>query len=56
MSMHKTTLDPGQLLRSVHMEKSYHSKAGYLVFFHGKFKYTVMITVGNPLLEVALGQ
>ena len=27
MSMHKTTLAPGQLLRSVHMEKSYLGKA-----------------------------
>ena len=31
MSMRKTTLAPGQLLRSVHMEKSYLGKAGYLV-------------------------
>ena len=31
MSMHKTTLALGQLLRSVHMEKSYHGKAGYPV-------------------------
>ena len=28
MSMHKTTLVPGQLLRLLHMEKSYHGKAG----------------------------
>ena len=28
MSMHETTLAPGQLLRSVHMEKSYLGKAG----------------------------
>ena len=27
MSMHKTALAPGQLLRSVHMEKSYLGKA-----------------------------
>ena len=31
MSMRKTALAPGQLLRSVHMEKSYLGKAGYLV-------------------------
>ena len=31
MSMRKTTLAPGQLLRSVHMEKSYLGKAGYPV-------------------------
>ena len=30
MSMRKTTLAPGQLLHSVHMEKSYLGKAGYL--------------------------
>ena len=29
MSMCKTSLAPGQLLRSVHMEKSYLGKAGY---------------------------
>ena len=29
MSMRKTTLAPGQLLSSVHIEKSYHGKAGY---------------------------
>ena len=29
MSMRKITLAPGQLLRSVHMEKSYLGKAGY---------------------------
>ena len=33
--MHKTTLAPGQLLRSVHMEKSYLSKAGYPVLYNG---------------------
>ena len=26
---------PGQLLRSVHMEKSYLGKAGYLVLYNG---------------------
>ena len=26
---------PGQLLRSVHMEKSYHGKAGYPVLYNG---------------------
>ena len=40
--MRKTTLAPGQLLRSVHMEKSYLGKAG--------------CTTGNPPLEVAPGQ
>ena len=39
--MRKTTLAPGQLLRSVHIEKSYLGKAG---------------TTGNPPLEVAPGQ
>ena len=29
MSMRKTTLAPGRLLRSVHMEKSYLGKTGY---------------------------
>ena len=38
--MRKTTLAPGQLLRSVHMEKSYLGKG----------------TTGNPPLEVAPGQ
>ena len=33
--MRKTTLAPGQLLRSVHMEKSYLAKAGYLVLYNG---------------------
>ena len=33
MSIRKTTLAPGQLLRSVHMEKSYLGKAGYLVLY-----------------------
>ena len=45
MSMRKTTLAPGQLLRSVHMEKNYLGKAGYPVF-----------TTGNAPLEVAPGQ
>ena len=31
MSMRKTTLAPGQFLRSVHMKKSYLGKAGYPV-------------------------
>ena len=35
MSMRKTTLAPGQLLRFVQMEKSYHGKAGYPVFYNG---------------------
>ena len=35
MSMRKTTLAPGQLLRSVHMEKSYLGKAGYPVLYNG---------------------
>ena len=42
MSMRKTTLAPGQLLRSVHMEKSYLGMADYPVF--------------NPPREVAPGQ
>ena len=42
MSMRKTTLAPGQLLRSAHMGKSYLGKAGYLVVYNG-----------NPPLEVA---
>ena len=33
MSMHKTALALRQLLRSVHMEKSYLGKAGYLVLY-----------------------
>ena len=41
MSMRKTTLAWGQLLRSVHMEKSYLGKTG--------------CTTGNPPLEVAPG-
>ena len=45
MSMRKTTLAPGQLLRSVHMEKSYLGKA-----------VTRCCTTGNPPREVALGQ
>ena len=35
MSMRKTTVAPGQLLSSVHMEKSYLSKAGYPVLYNG---------------------
>ena len=42
MSMRKTALAPRQLLRSVHMEKSYLDKAG--------------CATGNPPLKVALGQ
>ena len=41
--MRKITLAPGQLLRSVNMEKSYLSNAGYPL-------------TGKPPLEVALGQ
>ena len=33
--MRKTALAPGQLLSSVHMEKSYHGKAGYPVLYKG---------------------
>ena len=33
--MRKTTLAPGQLLRSVHMEKSYLGKAVYPVLYNG---------------------
>ena len=35
MSMRKTTLALGQLLRSVHMEKSYLGKADYPVLYNG---------------------
>ena len=35
MSMRKTLLAQGQLLRSVHMEKSYFGKAGYPVLDNG---------------------
>ena len=35
MSMRKTTLAPGQLLSSVHMEKSYLGKAGYPLLYNG---------------------
>ena len=35
MSMRKAALAPGQLLRSVHMEKSYLGKAGYSVLDNG---------------------
>ena len=45
MSMRKTALAPGQLLRSVHMEKSYLGKADYPVLDNG-----------NPPLEDAPGQ
>ena len=45
MSMRKTTLAPGQLLPSVHMEKSYLGKAG-----------TRCCTTGNLPLEVAPGK
>ena len=45
MSMRKTNLAQGKLLRSVHIEKSYLVKAGYLLLYNG-----------NPLLEVAPGQ
>ena len=34
MSMRKTTLAPGQLLRSVRMEKSYLGKSGYPVLYN----------------------
>ena len=43
--MCKTTVAPGQLLRSVQMEKSYLGKASYRC-----------CTTGNPPLEVAPGQ
>ena len=45
MSMRKTTLALGQLLRSVHMEKSYLGR-----------RVTRCCTTGNPPLEVAPGQ
>ena len=45
MIMRKTTLVPEQLLRSVHRKKSYLGEAGYPV-----------LTTGNPLLKVALGE
>ena len=35
MSIRKTTLVPGQLLRSVHMEKSYLGKEAYPMFYNG---------------------
>ena len=35
MSMRKTTLAPGQLLRFVQMEKNYFGKAGYPVLYNG---------------------
>ena len=43
--MRKTTLALGQLLRFVHMERSYLGKAG-----------TWCCAMGNPALEVAPGQ
>ena len=36
MNMRKATLAPGQLLRSVHMEKSYLGKVGYPVLDNGQ--------------------
>ena len=45
MSMRKTTLAPGQLLRSVHMEKVTSAR-----------RVTRCCTTGNPPLEVAPGQ
>ena len=41
MSMHKTTLAPGQRLRSVHMDKNYLGKAGYPVSYNGYRRQTV---------------
>ena len=46
LSMRKTILALGQLLRPVHMEESY----------LGKASYPQCCTKGNPPLEVALGQ
>ena len=43
--MRKTTLAPGQLLRSVHIEKSSSAR-----------RVTRCCTTGNPPLEVAPGQ
>ena len=45
MSMRKTALAPGQLLRSVHMEKVTSAR-----------RVTQCCTTGNPPLEVAPGQ
>ena len=45
MSMRKTILAPGQLLRSVHMQKVASAK-----------RVTRCCTTGNPPLEVASGQ
>ena len=42
--MRKTTLAPGHLSYSVHMEKSYLGKAGYPVLYKG-----------NPSLELPWG-
>ena len=36
MSIRKTTFGPGQLLRSVQMEKSCLGKAGYPVLYNGQ--------------------
>ena len=35
INMRKTTFAPGQLLRFVHMEKSYLGKASYPVLYNG---------------------
>ena len=48
-----TTLALGQLLCSVHEEKSYLGKAGYPVLYNG---VTRCCTTGNLPLEVAPGQ
>ena len=45
MNISKTTLAPGQLLHSVHMEKSYLAR-----------RVTRCCTTGNPPLEVASEQ
>ena len=42
MHMRKTTLGPGQLLRSVHMEKSYLGKAVYLVLYVNSYRRQTM--------------
>ena len=52
MSMHKTTHAPGQLLRSVHMEKSY-LQGGLPGVVQ---RVTRCCTTGNPPVEVAPGQ
>ena len=46
--MRKTTFAPGQLLRSVHMEKSYLGKAGYPVLYNGpctEAKFQSLMTI-----------